>query len=177
MIIKNENGEFEDREIIISDCQGIYIPQEFCQMFRPEDWGYTADDENWVSCLAGPDDEYYWDSWDKILSNAQMTGEDGRTWYLSQDGDLFVITNELPLDIAVYQIPESFVDYIVNGEAGELTDDEISRIDYKMEIDCIVNCSPEGEAYFSHTNDFICDKAGNVVDCICKIKFPENWRK
>ena len=170
MIIKNENGEFEDRELLLDDCHGIYIPQIFCQMFKPEVWGYTADDEDWISCLAGPDDEFYWDAWDEITCYARMQGEDGRTWYLSQDGDLFVVTNELPSDTAIYQIPESFIDYIVNGEKGELTASEIERIHYVMERDCITNVSPEGEAYYSRTNDFICGKAGNVVDCLCKIK-------
>jgi len=78
---------------IIDGQWGIYIPQTFCQRYHPEDWGFARHDQNWKSCLAGPDDPYYWESWDTILNNAR-TSWDGEAVSLYQASDLFIVRDD-----------------------------------------------------------------------------------
>ena len=77
-------------DCIIDSAAGIYIPQEFCQSYNPQDWGFNKNDQDWETCRRGPDEEYYWDSWDTILSNAHIT-LDGQIFTLYQDSDLFLV--------------------------------------------------------------------------------------
>lgn len=46
-------------------------------------------DEDWDACYCGPDSETYWESWDSVLANATYTDDEGNTWRLHQDGDLW----------------------------------------------------------------------------------------
>ena len=48
-------------------------------------------DEDWAIVEAGPDHEYYWDTWDTVLANAQVTDENGVQYTLDQDGDLRLV--------------------------------------------------------------------------------------
>jgi hypothetical protein len=41
--------------------------------------------------IAMGEDEEYWQAWEKVLDNAFFVDEQGKTWTLYQDGDLFAI--------------------------------------------------------------------------------------
>lgn len=80
---------------LLSDRHGIYIPAKFIECYTPEQWGVTADDQKELS---SPDNEWYWDTWERVLNNAAYTGEDGNKWYLYHDGDLYAVCYELLTD-------------------------------------------------------------------------------
>lgn len=81
--------------LMLSDARGVYIPRDFVQGINLEVWqGISA----WAreACDKGPDDNPdYWDAWSDILDNAKRIDADGNSWFLLQDGDLWVYCVEL----------------------------------------------------------------------------------
>lgn len=73
--------------LLISGESGIYLPQQFCEMEEKPD---TVSDEDWETCLAGPDAEGYCEAWDSILDN--WVGENGETIY--QKSGLWLVDQE-----------------------------------------------------------------------------------
>lgn len=71
--------------------RGVYIPQNFCEMTDLQCVeGVTQED--WDTCLLGPDEEWYWEAWMNIEDNAVLTEPDTRQVFtLYQDGDLWLI--------------------------------------------------------------------------------------
>lgn len=83
-------------KILVSDHHGVYVPQVFVEGFDTIAWNLTDKDVSDVA--GGPDNcDWYWDAWDCILNRAKFV-EDGHTWYLWQDGDLFAYCPELMSD-------------------------------------------------------------------------------
>lgn len=80
----------ENRQLLIDGAHGIYVPQVFVGMVdRRFVKGVT--NEDWNILAAGPDHEWYWETWDTFLNNAVLTSPDGQREYcLEQDGDLFI---------------------------------------------------------------------------------------
>ena len=76
---------------IIDGAHGIYVPQAFVKRF--ENW-QGIDAEDLAILLEGPDNRYYWDSWDYVLATASYKDDDGHTWTLYQDGDLFAVRDD-----------------------------------------------------------------------------------
>ena len=83
--------------LLLTDANGVYIPQLFCQNFDLAQWG--LDSERWdvQCCLLGPYEPEYWEAWDSILNRAEFTC-DGHTYFLMQDGDLWAVCDELLTD-------------------------------------------------------------------------------
>jgi hypothetical protein len=78
--------------LVLADSYGIYIPQRFCADITQEEAQLMCVDwEDVQTCQAGPDHEWYWEAWDCILQSASFTDENGTTWTLHQDGDLWEI--------------------------------------------------------------------------------------
>ena len=78
--------------LVLSDTHGIYIPQMWCSDLDQEQ--SEAIGVDWWDvqvCQAGPDHEWYWDAWDSILNSVSITDDDGVTWTLYQDGDLWEV--------------------------------------------------------------------------------------
>jgi len=74
-------------ELLISDRNGVYIPQIFFNNFDFKQWGLSKDDYLDLDC---PEGDYYWDTWNDLLDNAQMLDKNSGNFYmLEQDGDLF----------------------------------------------------------------------------------------
>lgn len=82
-----------DTSLLIDGASGIYIPKEFIESYEIEAWGIKPEDAK--TLLQGPDAEYYWETWDDVISYAEFTDEDGRKWTLHQDGDLFAVSEKL----------------------------------------------------------------------------------
>ena len=78
-------------ECIINGAYGIYVPQTFAIGCDGWQGVYPAYRE---ILRAGPDHADYWEAWDAVLSSASYTDDDGRTWTLYQDGDLFVVRDD-----------------------------------------------------------------------------------
>jgi len=86
-------------ELLISDAAGVYIPKEWCEACAdyPGWSGFDKDDVE--TCLAGPDEEWYWEAWDNISQNAEFTNpKDGSKWMLWQDGDLWAVRSDIDID-------------------------------------------------------------------------------
>lgn len=79
---------------------GVYIPQ--LMAWRLYDAGWTVNPDDVTVCDAGPDDFDYWETWAHILDNATFTDENGYTWQLYQDGDLWAVCDNLMTDEEKY---------------------------------------------------------------------------
>lgn len=83
-------------QLLFDSNRGIYIPQAFAADIDTSKFdGIDADDLRTLQL--GPEDESYWDAWASILDNAEFK-KDGNTWRLHQDGDLFMVCDELMTD-------------------------------------------------------------------------------
>jgi hypothetical protein len=79
--------------ILISSAFGIYIPGYFVRNYDMTQWsGIDQDDIDCV--MEGVENPHYWDAWDNIVANAKYM-ENGNTWRLMQDGDLFAYCYDL----------------------------------------------------------------------------------
>ena len=84
-------------ELLLDGNRGVYndIPQNFCKEFKLELFGLSKDDVDVKTCIAGPDEEWYWDAWASIGDKA-VVKRDGHEWRLFQDGDLWLVRDDMP---------------------------------------------------------------------------------
>lgn len=82
--------------LILSDARGVYIPRDFVTDSYNEvavdhckAWQINPEDAEILA--SGPDHEYYWETWDDVLSNAHYVDEEGNKYFLNQDGDLWAL--------------------------------------------------------------------------------------
>lgn len=75
--------------ILVSDAHGIYVPKVFTENYDLSVWN-NIDEDDIATIADGPENEYYWDAWQNILSSAEYKA-DGKTYTLHQDGDLFAV--------------------------------------------------------------------------------------
>ena len=73
---------------LVDGLHGIHVPKQFVLNHNMTDWG--VDHEDMMIILDGPSNEYYWETWDKILNDAKIIIDD-EEWTLAQDGDLFAV--------------------------------------------------------------------------------------
>lgn len=76
--------------------RGIYMPQDFATNFV--EWQGVEHSDIEV-LRRGPESQYYWDSWCSVLMNAHYTDDEGTTWELWQDGDLFAVARRVEIEI------------------------------------------------------------------------------
>lgn len=95
------------------DCHGIYCPQYALERLTREQLTGISD-EDWDIVLAGPDHEWYWESWDIICSDAIVTLPDGDAYRIEQDGIVWLVplgmsyTEELGYHWATDEEDEAF---------------------------------------------------------------------
>lgn len=84
----------EGSELFFDGSRGQYIPQHFAEVVvRDAVTGVT--DEQWAELEAGPEQEWYWDTWNEVLGNAVVTNPDtGQRFTLYQDGDLWLVPED-----------------------------------------------------------------------------------
>lgn len=80
-------------QLLCDGHHGVYIPQ--LMAWRLHDAGWTINPDDVTICDAGPEDFYYWEIWAHILDNAEYTDEDGYTWRLHYDGELWAYCDNL----------------------------------------------------------------------------------
>lgn len=86
-----------DCQILLSDAHGRYIPQLYCSDISEDDCeSLSVSWEDVKTCQSGPDEELYWDSWLSICDTASWE-ENGESWRLLQNGDLWAIRAEAEL--------------------------------------------------------------------------------
>jgi hypothetical protein len=87
--------------LVCDDQWGIYIPQRWCDGITESDCAALGIDWHDVeTCQSGPDEEWYWEAWQSILDSAAMTDDNGTTWRLYQDGDLWEVPDGFSFDDA-----------------------------------------------------------------------------
>lgn len=86
----------ELRQLLLSDSRGIYIPRDFYKEYILELWNLKPDN---YPALADPDNQFYWDDWCDLLDKAKHIDQNGDTWYLHQDGNLWAVNRSLLNDV------------------------------------------------------------------------------
>jgi len=85
------DGEFADMECLVDGARGIYAPQFFAR-YHGQEWGIKPEDMEVL--LAGPDHEFYWETWDDVWTSVTLE-QDGKTWRLHCDmGDIFMVVHQ-----------------------------------------------------------------------------------
>lgn len=83
-------------QLFLSDARGIYIPRDFAEcVYRDKVTGVTDED---YAILANPEHEWYWEAWTEVLDNARITDTDGTVYTLYQDGDLWLVPEDMEWD-------------------------------------------------------------------------------
>ena len=82
-------------QLLLSDVRGVYIPRDFAEGFDLKAWHIDFD----VSALSDPEGEFYWDTWERVVSSAFLLDAEGNCFTLHQDGDLWAICPELMINI------------------------------------------------------------------------------
>lgn len=83
-------------DLLCDSHHGVYIPQIMAPRLLANNWqGIDADDA--AQLEQGPENEFYWETWERILNNATWRDldnpTDDRVWCLHHDGDLFAVSN------------------------------------------------------------------------------------
>jgi hypothetical protein len=113
----------ESMMLLLSDNRGTYIPRDFVTEFDLSQFeGIKPGD---AMICANPEHDYYWDAWQAILDDATLT-QDGYTYHLHQDGDLWAICPELMSN-------EEYADFF--GEMKPAPDD---AFEYEACGDCLM---------------------------------------
>lgn len=81
-------------DLLISDRHGIYIPQLFAKNYDESKWR-NIDPEDIKILQEGPENEWYWETWDSVMDSAEYVDEDNNVYKLHQDGDVWVYCHEL----------------------------------------------------------------------------------
>jgi len=81
-------------ELLLDGRRGVYIPRDFAMFIQDMD-NVTEEDKQILS--AGPDHQWYWETWDDVLGKAS-SNINGKIWRLYQDGDLWAYCEELMTD-------------------------------------------------------------------------------
>ena len=72
---------------------GIYIPQRFArEVVRECVTGVSDEDYETLERGPEPSNEWYWEAWEMVLNNAELTDTvTGVKYFLHQDGDLWAL--------------------------------------------------------------------------------------
>mgnify|MGYP003404419484 FL=1 len=84
----------KEPELLVNDSHGIYVMQSFCKAYAAYITNMDEVKEDFDICLEGPDNEFYYDSWDSLLNNVKFTNDAGEPYYignLGEGGDLWAI--------------------------------------------------------------------------------------
>lgn len=140
--------------LILSDSRGVYVPRDFVtddnndvEKSHCAAWGITPDDAEILA--AGPDHEFYWETWDAVLDNAEFTDDNGNRYYLYHDGDLwgvcparmsmderqnFGFDMDPPAGWQLFTIGNHFLSALYYGDYSALDGDEITLIDSFIDL-------------------------------------------
>lgn len=88
------NAIFETGSMMLwlSDARGIYIPRDFANSFTDRAKSVAGvSEKQWEILEAGPDHEWYWETWDEVCNNAVITDDEGVKYFVHQDGDCWLV--------------------------------------------------------------------------------------
>ncbi len=87
----------ESAELYLDGTRGIYIPQNFFEITKPEciNWHCDSETKAWIlDQCSDPDNEFYWDAWNDAEACSMVTlilRGNGIEYNLYQDNDLWII--------------------------------------------------------------------------------------
>ena len=85
--------------LLLDNARGIYIPRDFVEScdFGEDGWqGVTEEDRE---ILLDPEHDWYWETWDSVLSNSHYIDKpSGKVYHLHQDGDLWAVCHDSMTD-------------------------------------------------------------------------------
>lgn len=79
-------------EILCDSAHGQYIPNIMINRLVGSGWIIDCDN---MEDLQNVDCEWYWETWDQVLSNAEFVDQNDNKWFLHHDGDLFAYCPDL----------------------------------------------------------------------------------
>lgn len=92
--------------LLVDSHHGRYLPQVFAEQFNNLMWGMEDFDPDYQTVLKGPDEEFYWECWDAILSKANFVHPVTKVKYVlhsGECGDLFMVKENSGInDFTVY---------------------------------------------------------------------------
>ena len=81
------------KTLLVESSRGRFIPQAFAQRYGKFWEGVDA--QELETLKEGPDAEWYWETWDDVLSNATYAFNGDKKAYLwEEDGDLYAVDME-----------------------------------------------------------------------------------
>lgn len=138
----------------LSDARGVYIPRDFVTDEYNDvaeshcaAWGIKSDDTEILA--AGPEHEFYWETWDDVLDYAEFTDENGDKYQLYQEGNLWGICHarmsmeerqnfgfdlEPPDGWILFTIGDHFLSALHYGDYSGLEDDEIAALESFVQL-------------------------------------------
>lgn len=88
----HETKSKPDMILWLSDARGQYIPRDFATSFIDRAKHVSGvSDEDWTILEAGPDHEWYWDTWIDVEQNAIIADENGHKYRIHQAGDCWLV--------------------------------------------------------------------------------------
>ena len=88
----------ETMKLLLDGCNGVHIPRYFSQTQYMTDFYLdrvpTVSFMQAMNELSDPNNEFYWEVWDEILSKGYWVDSDGNRWTLWQDGDLWMVRDD-----------------------------------------------------------------------------------
>ena len=94
MTFDPETDNLPSGAILYADsARGVYIPRFFAECIRLEcTTGVAVETLEFLSRADPYETDWYWDTWTEVLDNCRVTDPgNGVTYYLHQDGDLWLI--------------------------------------------------------------------------------------
>jgi hypothetical protein len=89
-MFEDDETDLSRAELFADGSRGVYIPQHFAESVKREYVdGVSAED--WETLEAGPDADWYWDTWDRVTNNATINHPTLGKCYLWQEGDLWIV--------------------------------------------------------------------------------------
>ena len=86
--------------VLIDSANGVYIPNLFANMVLNCEIKVKnfADIKYYLGDLGNTENEFYWESWDSIISKAILVSKNGTEYTLHQNDDLWCIPDGVELE-------------------------------------------------------------------------------
>ena len=85
--------------VLVDGTSGAHVPRIFARQYADGWTGIAAEDLKTLrGGLLSGDPTGYWETWDNMLNTARYVDQEGVTWQLWHDGDLFMIPEDYDME-------------------------------------------------------------------------------
>jgi hypothetical protein len=97
--------------LLLDGNRGIYLPKTFAEeiingVYKVKNM--NAEIRSYLAELGNPDNEFYWEAWDGLLSECILIDHKGNEYFLYQNDDLWAV----PQDMDENEMQEFLTQYI-----------------------------------------------------------------